>query len=97
MVLYTEPTLLNSSLSIQFDDKFDDMDMMLMPQPSSERELDPNGLRISKSFSFSSPRHSRSHQHEPSFPGPPALKFHMVTNGEEGGYMMGISKARIDQ
>lgn len=71
-----------------------------MPQPSSDRQIDSSGLRISKSFSFSSPRHNLPNlqdQHDSPLSGPPALKFHMVTNGEEGGYMMGISKARIDQ
>lgn len=71
-----------------------------MPQNSSERDIDSSGLRISKSFSFSSPQENRSNaqdQQDSPYSGPPALKFHMVTNGEEGGYMMGISKARIDQ
>lgn len=91
-------SFLKNPLRFRFNIQFDDMDIMLMQHPSSERELDSSGLRISKSFSFSSPRRNRPQQEQldTSFPGPPALKFHMVTNGKEGGYMMGISKARID-
>lgn len=69
--------------------------MMLMPQPSSDREIDGDGVRITKSFSFSSPR-SRTQDSLPTPPDGTPLKFHLITTEDHGGYMMSFSRARID-
>jgi Ca2+-binding EF-hand superfamily protein len=75
--------------------------MMLMPAPSTDRELDSGGFRLNKSFSFS-PR-SRAPSQDP-FTNPPLtpsshgspLKFHLITRDSHGGYRVSCSRSRIN-
>lgn len=71
-------------------DSMDEMDMMIMETTSA----DPDELKISKSFSYSSP----SQLATPSSTVHPLdnpLKFHLVTTDEHGGYMLSVSPVRI--
>lgn len=68
--------------------------MMLMPQPSTDREIDGEGVRLTKSFSFSSPT-----SRQDSFGGPieeSSVNFHLPTEDSHGGYSMAISRVRVE-
>jgi Ca2+-binding EF-hand superfamily protein len=82
--------------------QMDEMDIMLMPQPSTDREVDGNGVRITKSFSFSSPRSRPLEQDAFAPPSTPTtrgspLMFHLITREPHGGYRVSCSRARIDR
>jgi len=65
-------------------DSMDDMDLMLMPQPSQDKENDGNMC----SKPTPSPRNTRR---SPSN----ALKFQLVSYEDHGGYMVSVSQKRV--
>jgi len=65
-------------------DSMDDMDLMLMPQPSQDKENDGNMC----SKPNPSPRNNRR---SPSN----ALKFHLVSYEDHGGYIVSVSQKRV--
>lgn len=73
----------------------DEVDMMLMPQPSTDRDLDGDGLRISKSFSFSSPRNNGRNSDAYVTTKAETLNFMLNTAEDHGGYSLSISQPRI--
>lgn len=76
--------------------QIDEVDMMLMPQPSTDREIDgDSGLRITKSFSFS-PRQQRQSDSFADDRDESPLKFHLNTGESHGGYQLSFSRARIE-
>lgn len=68
--------------------------MMLMPQPSVDRDMDGDSGRLMRSFSFS-PR-TKAPERSPSPQKQTPLKFQLVTDDGHGGYMLSISRVRID-
>ena len=71
-------------------DSIDEMDIILMQQPSQDKENDIASLnKLARTFSYS-PRQTR-----PTPRGLNSLKFHLVTDDEHGGYLVSISQKRI--
>ena len=72
-------------------DSMDDMDLMLMQQPSHDKENDGfiGSNKDSVPFSMTpSPSNARGSSSN-------ALKFHLVSSEEHGGYMVSVSQKRV--
>jgi Ca2+-binding EF-hand superfamily protein len=66
-------------------DSIDEMDLLLMAQPSHDKENDVNFLGPN------SPHPRSMSQSRPSS----SLKFHLVTHDDHGGYMLAVSQKRV--
>lgn len=71
-------------------DSMDEMDLILMQQPSHDKENDGFALgKDSVTFSMTpSPKDGRETSSN-------ALKFHLVSNEDNGGYMVSVSQTRV--
>mmetsp|Transcript_22781 Transcript_22781/g.34709 ORF Transcript_22781/g.34709 Transcript_22781/m.34709 type:complete len:1366 (-) Transcript_22781:46-4143(-) len=74
-------------------DSIDEMDIILM-QPSQDRENDPVLSKLTRSFSYS-PRQSKPPPPPPQPRSSNSLKFHLVTDDDNGGYVISVSQKRI--
>jgi Ca2+-binding EF-hand superfamily protein len=82
-------------------DSIDEMDLMLLQQPSQDKEND-RLLRTNKTFNtlLASPKSPKRPQPQAPPPRPPpqpqsSLKFHLVTNDKHSGYMLSVSPRRV--
>ena len=71
----------------------DEMDMMLMQQPSQDKENEGFAGNAMMGPLLASPR--RLTQHETNSRPTNSLKFHLVTYDEQGGYMLSVSQRRV--
>jgi Ca2+-binding EF-hand superfamily protein len=75
-------------------DSIDEMDIILMEQPSQDKDNDVlSPKKLQRSFSYS-PR-SRTPRPQAETRTVNSLKFHLVTEDDHGGYMVSVSQKRI--
>lgn len=73
-------------------DSIDEMDLLLM-QPTQEKENDTDLNKLSRSFSYS-PGTKKAHA-APAPKSSTSLKFHLITEHNNGGYVVSVSQKRI--
>ena len=88
-----DPSFFNDENPLMQMESIDEMDMMLMQQPSQDKENESfSGNKLMNSFPLSpnqraAPQSSTSPNN--------SLKFHLVTYEEHGGYMLSVSQERV--
>lgn len=77
-------------------DSIDEMDILLM-QPSQDKENDTDLNKLARSFSYSpgSQNKNRGETTSSSSKTSNSLKFHLVTEDDNGGYVVSVSQKRI--
>ena len=73
-------------------DSIDEMDLLLM-QPTQEKDDDTDIGKLSRSFSYSPGTGKSRFEVAPKVSN--SLKFHLITEGDNGGYVVSVSQKRI--